>query len=83
MTGVPRLRWRDIPVSESIKSLELALFNGEESPIAPYTPMSKCNRNYARQHQSGLQIGVHSGDMAACQSLRRLWAAFIVNGTRR
>lgn len=62
---------------ESMKSLELALFNGEESPVAPYTPVSKWNRSFPRQRfQSGLQMGVRSGDMAACQSFEEVMDCF-------
>lgn len=54
---------------ESVKSLELALYNGKESPNAPHLPVRKWNRHAAAQaYQSGLTFGFESGDILQCKT---------------
>lgn len=62
---------------ESMKALELALFDGEENPSAPHTPVTKWNRHFpARRFESGLRFGVRSGSMETCRTFDEVIACF-------
>lgn len=62
---------------ESMKSLELALYNGQESPNAPHTPVRKWNRNRAPQpYVSQLEFGFQSGDVRECGSFEEFMDCF-------
>lgn len=63
---------------ESMKALELALHNGQESPNAPHTPVRKWNRKWAPQpYHSQLAFGFESGDMRNCQSFEEVMTCFL------
>ena len=62
---------------ESMKSLELALFNGDENPTAPYTPVPKWNRNSpATRFHSELKLGIRSGKMIECRTFEEVMVCF-------
>lgn len=62
---------------ESMKTLELMLHNGQESPNAPYTPVRKWNRNYpANVFKSQLVFGHASGDVRQCRTFEEVMNCF-------
>ena len=62
---------------ESMKALELALYNGKESPNAPHKLVRKWNRNRPASHFiSQLMLGFESGDMRQCSSFEEVMACF-------
>ena len=62
---------------ESVKTLELALHNGKESPNAPHTLVRKWNRNRPASHFiSQLTFGFESGDMRQCQTFEEVMVCF-------
>ena len=62
---------------ESMKSLELALFNGRESPNAPHVPVRKWNRRFQpKPYESGLEIGFESGEVTLCKTFDDFMACF-------
>lgn len=62
---------------ESMKSFELALYNGKESPNAPHTPVRKWNRHFAPQmFRSSLEFGYESGDILQCETFEEFLACF-------
>ena len=62
---------------ESMKALELALHNGQESPNAPHTPVRKWNRSYnATPYISQLPLGFESGDMRQCKTFEDVMTFF-------
>lgn len=62
---------------ESMKTLELTLYNGKESPNAPHTPVHKWNRNRpAMPFVSQLVFGFESGDVRRCETFDEFMACF-------
>ncbi|MBP3427895.1 MAG: hypothetical protein J6M47_06500 [Clostridia bacterium] len=62
---------------ESMKTLELALHNGKESPNAPHTPVRKWSRHrMAMPYNSQLTLGFESGDMRRCETFEEVMACF-------
>ncbi len=62
---------------ESMKSLELAIYNGEESPNAPNVPIRKWKKDsQPRLFKSALTFGYESGDVRRCETFEDFMACF-------
>lgn len=62
---------------ETMKSFELALFNGKENPCAPYTPIRKWNRqDQNKVYKSQLVFGIESGNIESCENFQQFMACF-------
>jgi len=63
---------------ESVKSLELALFRGQENPSTPFAPFTKwAHFQKPGVYRTRLTLGHDSGDFAQMTSFDEVYAAFL------
>ena len=63
---------------EMVKSLELALFNGNENPHTPQKEISKWSRTGRRYiYKTQLKTGFATGDVTCMTSFSEVWNAFL------
>ena len=63
---------------ESVKSLELALFRGQENPSTPFNPYTKwAHFQKPSVYRTRLTLGHDSGDFARMTSFDEVYAAFL------
>ena len=63
---------------ESVKSLELALFRGQENPSTPFAPYTKwANFQKPGVYRTRLTLGHDSGDFSRMTSFDEVYAAFL------